>query len=241
MGGMPGARFALAGAEVLLVDLDADHVGAILADGLVVTFAGEEQLHRLAATTDPAGRRPVRPRAGHGRLQRHGSGRGDGGGAARRGGHSADAAERYRQYRGPGRGPGSTPGARGLDHEQCGAHRRRPGGAHPSRQDGAGRARRQHHPQARAGGRALRCGGPAGRGHGQRPGPCPAESHPRRGARPGRRHHPAAPRRDRLFRRRHGAGPATPWARSWPWLVPRGHPSRPRSKGLDPRAWRSAG
>ena len=59
MGAMFGARFATAGAEVVLFDTDAAHVGAINADGL--TLEGRDgDLHlRLAATTDPAAIGPV--------------------------------------------------------------------------------------------------------------------------------------------------------------------------------------
>ena len=58
MGGMFGARFAHAGAEVLLVDRDAQHVTAILTDGLAVEADGQQHWHRLSATTEPAGEGP---------------------------------------------------------------------------------------------------------------------------------------------------------------------------------------
>lgn len=55
MGALFGARFAEAGAEVVLLDRDAAHVAAIAADGLALTGPdGTETRHRLAATTDPA-------------------------------------------------------------------------------------------------------------------------------------------------------------------------------------------
>jgi 2-dehydropantoate 2-reductase len=54
MGAMFGARFARAGADVVLFDRDAEHVAAINADGIRVE-GREGDLHlRLAATTDPA-------------------------------------------------------------------------------------------------------------------------------------------------------------------------------------------
>lgn len=53
MGGMFGARFAKAGAEVLFYDHDAEHVAAIQKDGLVVEGEGGGR-HPLPATTDPA-------------------------------------------------------------------------------------------------------------------------------------------------------------------------------------------
>jgi 2-dehydropantoate 2-reductase len=55
MGGMFGARFADAGAEVVLIDRDAPHVTAILTDGLAVDCQGQQHWYRLPATTDPAG------------------------------------------------------------------------------------------------------------------------------------------------------------------------------------------
>jgi 2-dehydropantoate 2-reductase len=55
MGALFGARFAAAGADVVLLDRDAAHIAAIAADGLALTAPdGTEQRHRLAATTDPA-------------------------------------------------------------------------------------------------------------------------------------------------------------------------------------------
>lgn len=54
MGGMFGARFAAAGADVVLYDRDADHIAAITADGLAVGGPDGETVHRLAATTSPA-------------------------------------------------------------------------------------------------------------------------------------------------------------------------------------------
>jgi 2-dehydropantoate 2-reductase len=59
MGGMFGARFAEAGAEVVLIDRDAAHVRAIATDGLAVEHAGQQHWHRLHAVTDPAGVAPV--------------------------------------------------------------------------------------------------------------------------------------------------------------------------------------
>ena len=53
MGGMFGARFAEAGAEVVLVDRDAEHVRAIATDGLAVEAEGVQHWHRLLAVTDP--------------------------------------------------------------------------------------------------------------------------------------------------------------------------------------------
>lgn len=54
MGAMLGARFARAGAEVVLFDKDEAHVAAINTDGLTVE-ARDGDLHlRLAANTDPA-------------------------------------------------------------------------------------------------------------------------------------------------------------------------------------------
>ena len=55
MGALFGARFAEAGAEVVLFDRDADHIAAIAADGLALTGPdGAERHHRLEASTDPA-------------------------------------------------------------------------------------------------------------------------------------------------------------------------------------------
>lgn len=59
MGGMFGARFAQAGAEIVLVDRDAEHVRAIATDGLAVEENGQQHWHRLPAFTDPAGLDPV--------------------------------------------------------------------------------------------------------------------------------------------------------------------------------------
>jgi 2-dehydropantoate 2-reductase len=54
MGGMFGARFASAGADVVLYDRDADHVAAIAVGGLAVGGPDGDSVHRLAATTSPA-------------------------------------------------------------------------------------------------------------------------------------------------------------------------------------------
>lgn len=51
MGAMFGARFAAAGADVVLYDRDAEHVAAISADGLLVTDPEGEKRSHLAATT----------------------------------------------------------------------------------------------------------------------------------------------------------------------------------------------
>jgi len=59
MGAMFGARFAVAGADVVLFDRDAAHVAAIAAAGLAVTTPDGTRSHRLAATTDPAALGPV--------------------------------------------------------------------------------------------------------------------------------------------------------------------------------------
>jgi 2-dehydropantoate 2-reductase len=59
MGGMFGARFAEAGAEVVLVDRDAEHVRAIATDGLAVEAEDGQHWHRLVAVTDVAGLQPV--------------------------------------------------------------------------------------------------------------------------------------------------------------------------------------
>ncbi len=59
MGGMFGARFARAGADVVLIDRDAEHVRAIVADGLAVEENGQQHWHRLPAFTDGAGLEPV--------------------------------------------------------------------------------------------------------------------------------------------------------------------------------------
>ncbi len=59
MGGMFGARFAQAGADVVLVDRDADHVRAIATDGLAVEENGLQHWHRLPAFTDADGLEPV--------------------------------------------------------------------------------------------------------------------------------------------------------------------------------------
>ncbi len=53
MGGIFGARFASAGADVVLYDRDAVHIAAIAADGLSVDWLAGIMLHRLAATTSP--------------------------------------------------------------------------------------------------------------------------------------------------------------------------------------------
>lgn len=54
MGAMFGARFARAGADVVLFDKDAAHVAAINADGVTVEAPDGNVHMRLAATTDPA-------------------------------------------------------------------------------------------------------------------------------------------------------------------------------------------
>ncbi|HET7718259.1 MAG TPA: 2-dehydropantoate 2-reductase [Bauldia sp.] len=54
MGAMFGARFAGAGAEVVLFDKDAEHVSAINAEGLTVEGRDGALRLRLPATTDPA-------------------------------------------------------------------------------------------------------------------------------------------------------------------------------------------
>ena len=59
MGGMFGARFAEAGADVVLVDRDAEHVRAIATDGLAVDAEDGQHWHRLLAVTDPAGLAPA--------------------------------------------------------------------------------------------------------------------------------------------------------------------------------------
>ena len=59
MGGMFGARFADAGAEVVLVDRDAEHVRAIATDGLAVEREDGQHWHRLLAVTDPTGLAPA--------------------------------------------------------------------------------------------------------------------------------------------------------------------------------------
>ena len=59
MGGMFGARFAQAGADVVLVDRDAEHVRAIATDGLAVEENGLQHWHRLPAFTDATGIEPV--------------------------------------------------------------------------------------------------------------------------------------------------------------------------------------
>ena len=59
MGAMFGARFARTGAEVVLYDIDADHIAAISANGLVVTDPDGEAISRLAATTSPVEVGPV--------------------------------------------------------------------------------------------------------------------------------------------------------------------------------------
>lgn len=58
MGGMFGARFAHAGADVLLIDRDVQHVTAILTDGLAVEADGQQHWHRLPATTEADGQHP---------------------------------------------------------------------------------------------------------------------------------------------------------------------------------------
>jgi 2-dehydropantoate 2-reductase len=55
MGAMFGARFAKAGAEVVLFDKDATHIAAISENGLTVSGRDGDLHLRLAATTDPAG------------------------------------------------------------------------------------------------------------------------------------------------------------------------------------------
>src|SRR5689334_262948 len=59
MGSTFGARFAGAGADVVLYDLDAAHIAAIAADGLTVTSPTGEIQVRLPATSDIAGIGPV--------------------------------------------------------------------------------------------------------------------------------------------------------------------------------------
>ena len=59
MGGMLGARFAQAGADVVLIDRDPEHVRAIATDGLAVEENGLQHWHRLPAFTDPTGLEPV--------------------------------------------------------------------------------------------------------------------------------------------------------------------------------------
>jgi 2-dehydropantoate 2-reductase len=54
MGAMFGARFAKAGADVILYDVDAAHIGAIAAEGLSVTGPAGDIRMRLPATTSPA-------------------------------------------------------------------------------------------------------------------------------------------------------------------------------------------
>src|SRR3954447_10044227 len=59
MGSTFGARFAQAGAEVVLYDLDEAHIAAIAADGLTVTTPSGEIHVRLPATSDIARIGPV--------------------------------------------------------------------------------------------------------------------------------------------------------------------------------------
>lgn len=59
MGGMFGARFAETGADVVLVDRDAEHIRAIATDGLAIEAEGQQHWHRLTAVTDAAGLAPV--------------------------------------------------------------------------------------------------------------------------------------------------------------------------------------
>ena len=59
MGGMFGARFAQAGADVVLIDTDAEHVRAIATDGLAVEEDGRQHWHRLPAFTEAKGLDPV--------------------------------------------------------------------------------------------------------------------------------------------------------------------------------------
>jgi 2-dehydropantoate 2-reductase len=54
MGTMFGARFARAGADVILYDVDAAHIGAIAAAGLSVAGPAGDIRMRLPATTSPA-------------------------------------------------------------------------------------------------------------------------------------------------------------------------------------------
>ena len=54
MGAMFGARFARAGAEVILYNVDASHVGAIAADGLALGTPDGDLQMRLSATTSAA-------------------------------------------------------------------------------------------------------------------------------------------------------------------------------------------
>ncbi len=59
MGAMFGARFARAGADVVLYDVDADHIAAISENGLSVVDPEGETVSRLAATTSPGEIGPV--------------------------------------------------------------------------------------------------------------------------------------------------------------------------------------
>src|SRR5690349_7236302 len=59
MGSSFGARFARAGAEVVLYDLDDAHVAAIAADGLSVTTPDGEIRLRLPATSDASALGPI--------------------------------------------------------------------------------------------------------------------------------------------------------------------------------------
>ncbi len=59
MGAMFGARFADAGAEVVLFDRDAAHVAEIRDSGLSVTGPDGEKTYRLDATTDPVSLGPI--------------------------------------------------------------------------------------------------------------------------------------------------------------------------------------
>ncbi len=59
MGAMFGARFARAGADVVLFDKDEGHVAAINAEGVTVEGRDGDLHMRLAATTDPAAIGPV--------------------------------------------------------------------------------------------------------------------------------------------------------------------------------------
>jgi 2-dehydropantoate 2-reductase len=54
MGAMFGARFAGAGADVTLYDIDAAHVAAIAADGLALATPDGDLRRRIPATTSPA-------------------------------------------------------------------------------------------------------------------------------------------------------------------------------------------
>ena len=124
MGSIFGARFAQGGHETVLVDVAEPLVEKINADGVVVVRGDEETVTHLPATTDPALRRPGRPR----RLLRQ------------------VLPHRLRgRARAPARGPRHR---RRLAPERLG-QRRRPRGRLP-----AGADRRRRHVQQRHGARA---------------------------------------------------------------------------------------